>query len=46
MGCMFNKITVNLRKPLSLKEKIKRILHDIGVEWYMNKFNEKLPPLN
>ena len=45
MVYMFKKIPVKIHKPLSLKERRKRSLHAIVGEWYMNKFNENLPPL-
>ena len=43
---MFQKIPVELTKPLSHKERIQSVLHAIGGEWYMNKFNDNIPPLN
>ena len=35
-----------LPKPLSLKEIHRKTLHAIGGEWYMNKLNENIHPLN
>ena len=43
---LFRKIPVELPKPPSPKEKHQLLLHDIGDDWYMNKLNEKLPPLH
>ena len=40
------KTPVELSKPLSHKKKLQSLLHAIGSDWYMNKFNYKLPPLN
>ena len=45
MECMFRKITVELPKPLTLKEIRKTLLHAIGGKCYKNKLNVKLPPL-
>ena len=42
---MFQKIPVKLPKTVILKGKRRKSLYDIGGEWYMNKLNEKLPPL-
>ena len=42
---MFQKIPVKLPKTLLIRERHKKILHAIGGECYMNKLNEKLPPL-
>ena len=46
MECKFQEIPVKLPKPLSLEERRKKVLYYIVGEWYMNKFNDKLPPLN
>ena len=45
LECMFQKITFKLPKPLTLKERRKKLPFAIGFEWYMNKLNENLPPL-
>ena len=42
---MFQKIPVELPKPLSHKEKLQSLLHAVGGGWQMSKLNEKLPPL-
>ena len=46
MKNMFQKIPVELPKPLSHKIKLQYSLHAIGGDWYMNKFNENITPLN
>ena len=43
---LFEKIPVEISKPKSLKEKCQSLLHDIRGEWYTEKINEKLPPIN
>ena len=43
--CMFQKITVELPKALIRKIKCQPLLHAIGGDWCMKKFNEKLPPI-
>ena len=45
MKCMFHQIPVKLPKALSCGGKIQSLLHSIGGNWYMRKFNEKLPSL-
>ena len=39
---MFQKIPVEITKPLSHKDKRQSLLYSIGGGWYMNKFNEKI----
>ena len=41
----FEKIPVQLPKPLSHREKRQLLLNSIGNNCYMKKINEKLPPL-
>ena len=36
MKCMFQKIPVEIPKPLSHRGKLQSLLHDIGGDWYMN----------
>ena len=43
---MFQKIPVELPKPPIYDEKHQSLLHATGGGWYMNNFNDKLPPLN
>ena len=45
MKGLFEKISVELPKPQSQKEKRYSLLNDIGGEWYTKK-NEKIPFLN
>ena len=45
MTNMSQKISFELPKPLSHKEKRQSLLHTIRGGWYMNKFNKKLTPL-
>ena len=42
---MFQKTPVDLPKELSYKKKRQSLLHAIGGGWFMNKINDKLPPL-
>ena len=42
---LFNKIIVQLLKPLSHRIKRQLLLNNIGVNWYTKEINEKLPPL-
>ena len=41
----FQKVTVEIPKIPSPKEKRKSLLHAIEGGWYMKKISEKLPPL-
>ena len=45
MNKLFQKISVELNKQPSPKEKRKSLLHAIGGGWYVNKLGQKLPPL-
>ena len=44
MKGMFQKISVQLTKPLSLKKKRQSLLNDIGGEWYMKNEREASTP--
>ena len=45
MEIMFQKIPVELPKPLNNKGKRQALLHAIGGDWHIKKLNENLPPL-
>ena len=42
---LFQKILVELHNRFSPKEKLKSLLHAIGVGWYVDKLGQSLPPL-
>ena len=45
MKDMFKQILTTMTKPLSPREKVQKIMIEIGVGWYMEKFTKGLPPL-
>ena len=42
---MFQKIPVEITKPLGHKGKRRSLLHAIGDDWHMKKLDEKIPLL-
>ena len=42
---LFQKISGDFPNKPSTKEKLKSLLHAIGVGWYVEKLGQKLPPL-
>ena len=46
MKQLFIKISVELTKKPSPKERKQSLLHAIGGVWHVNKLGQKLPPLN
>ena len=42
---MFQKIPVEIPKPLGHKGKRRSLLHAIGDDWHMKKLDEKIPLL-
>ena len=43
---MFKKIPTTMTKPLSPKQKVQKLLTEIGGGWYMRKINQGIPPLS
>ena len=42
---MFNQIPQTMSKPLTPKQKVQKLMTDIGGGWYMGKSAKGLPPL-
>ena len=43
---MFQKILTMITKPLSQKQKVQKLMTEIGCGWYMEKITKRLPPLS
>ena len=43
---MFKKIPQTMSKSLTPKQKVQKIMTDIGGGWYMGKSDKGLPPIN
>ena len=42
---MFKQITTTMKKPLSPKQKVQKVITEVGGGWYMEKNDKGLPPL-
>ena len=43
---MFKKIPTTMTKPLSSRQKLQKLMIEIGGGWYMKKRTKQLPPLS